>query len=135
MELSEIGLLVKKYWCEIPNHFGFVKLDEFVVMPDHIHGIIIIDKPNDGTTTIVEKPKLGASTVGDTKHKKWKSGTLGVIINQYKRICTLNSRKINRDFCWQSRFYDTVVRDKESFNRIAKYIRDNPVKWQDNVDS
>lgn len=44
MQLSQIGEMAHKYWHEIPSHFPFVKLDAFVVMPDHIHGIIIIDK-------------------------------------------------------------------------------------------
>ncbi|MEJ5245220.1 MAG: hypothetical protein WHV28_05860 [Bacteroidota bacterium] len=48
MVLSEIGELANQYWLEIPNHFSFVQLGAFVIMPNHIHGIIIIDKPNDG---------------------------------------------------------------------------------------
>src|ERR1035437_88782 len=48
MYLSEIGLLAKKYWYEIPQHFRFIDLDAFVVMPNHIHGILIIDKQDDG---------------------------------------------------------------------------------------
>lgn len=47
-ELSEIGKIAEKYWLEISNHFPFVKLDTFVVMPNHIHVIIVIDKPNNG---------------------------------------------------------------------------------------
>lgn len=48
MQLSEIGQLAEKFWGSIPEHFPFVKLDAFVVMPNHIHGILIIDKPDDG---------------------------------------------------------------------------------------
>jgi REP element-mobilizing transposase RayT len=48
MVLSEIGVMAEKYWWEIPNHFPFVKLDAFVVMPNHIHGIIMIDKRDNG---------------------------------------------------------------------------------------
>ena len=47
MQLSKIGKMAEKYWYEIPKHFPFVKLDAFIVMPNHIHGIIIIDKPDD----------------------------------------------------------------------------------------
>ena len=47
MQLSEIGRLAEKFWWSIPEHFPFVKLDAFVVMPNHIHGILMIDKPND----------------------------------------------------------------------------------------
>ena len=53
----------------------------------------------------------------------------GIIINQYKRICTINARKINPDFAWQSRFYDHVIRNDESLVKIRLYIKDNPEKW------
>ena len=47
MQLSEIGILAEKFWYEIPNHFSMIELGNFVVMPNHVHGILIIDKPND----------------------------------------------------------------------------------------
>ncbi len=83
-----------KYWREIPTHFPRVQLDEFVVMPNHVHGIINIE-------TVVETPKLGVSTV---VHTDWKSASLGLIINQYKRICTIQIKKQGYDFAWQSLF-------------------------------
>jgi len=60
---------------------------------------------------------------------KWKSGTLGVIINQYKRICTINARKTDPDFGWHTRFHDHVIQDNESYIRIRNYIVDNPKNW------
>ena len=157
MQLSETGKMVHWFWFEIPNHFPFVQLGEFVVMPSHVHGIIIIDKAthlgnNDfvvtivdgviggvGDGAIVETPKLGVSTVAandDTANDvtinnppdnnckttaasaKWKPGILGSIINQYKRIYTINARKINPGFSWQPRFHDHIIRNHESFQRI-----------------
>ena len=123
VKLSEIGILADKYWLEIPGHFKYVKLDEYIIMPNHIHAIIIIDNPN------VETPNLGVSTTNTGKNDKWRSGVLGVIINQYKRICTIESRKINPEFAWQSRFHDHVIRDEESLNNIRRYIKDNPENW------
>jgi REP element-mobilizing transposase RayT len=134
MELSQIGKIAEKYWMEIPLHFLFVKVDLFVIMPNHMHGIIIMDKQDDNSS--VETPKLVVST--DTsfsqKHvalKKWKPGILGVIMNQYKRICTINARKINPCFAWQSRFYDHIIRDEKKYQQIAEYISNNPLRWQD----
>ena len=144
MQLSSIGEIAKQYWNEIPNHFPFVELGEFVVMPNHVHGIIIIDKPNNNEsqnngTPNVETPKLGVSTIPTNEivptkrttaaSEKWNPGTLGVIINQYKRICTINARKIHADFDWQSRFYDHIIRTDESFQRISEYIQNNPLNW------
>jgi putative transposase len=145
--LSEIGNLANRYWQDIPTHFPFVKLGEFIVMSNHIHGIIIIDH------TIVETPDLGVSNVNNDTHEtktpgsgvstttsngrtmnaseKWKPATVGVIVNQYKRIVTIHARKINTEFEWQSRFYDHIIRNDESFQRIANYIVNNPLKWND----
>ena len=144
MQLNAFGEIAYKYWMEIPNHFPFVELANFVVMPNHTHGILIIDKnkntvgdrgddtDNMGVNLLmddhpVETPKLGVSTGG--KNEKWKPATIGVIINQYKRIVTINARKINPNFGWQSRFHDSIIRDDASFQRIQKYITDNPKNW------
>ena len=118
MILSEIGKIAEQYWNEIPRHFPFVELGEFVVMPNHVHGIIIIDKPNN-------------DAMPTAASEKWNSGKLGVIINQYKRFCTLNARKIYSDFGWQSRFHEHIIRTDDSFQRISEYIRNNPLKWND----
>lgn len=146
MNLSEIGEITDKYWLEIPEHFPFVKLDVHVVMPNHIHGIVIIDKPDDGRNDIkndernvggnvgrnVETPKLGVSTPQSqtaAASQKWKPATLGSIINQFKRICTIESRKINPDFAWQSRYHDHIVRNDTEYQRIKNYIINNPKNW------
>ena len=175
--LSELGEIVQKYWLEIPEHFSYVKLDTFVVMPNHFHGIIIIDKPankndlagtpdnvimhnnvktSDNVKTLdnvitpdnVETPNLGVSTKTYTgtnagtetdsepvkcggKNDKWQKGMLGVVINQFKRKCTIECRRLNTAFGWQSRFHDTIIRDQESYNTISNYIINNPTKWED----
>ncbi len=123
---------------------------------DHIHGILIIDKRDDGrecpgrddldhksaktpkldqksaktpklNPKSVQTPNLGVSTGG--KNPKWKPVTLGVIINQYKRICTINARKTDPNFAWQTRFHDIIIRDDRAFQNISKYIVNNPSKW------
>ena len=120
MILNDLGKIIQHYWDEIPQHFPFIKLDEMIVMPNHIHGILMI-----------ETPKLDVSTINNTNNQKqWKPGTIGVVINQFKRICTINSRKINPDFGWQSRFHDHIIRNKNELNRIRKYIKDNPQMWE-----
>lgn len=121
MVLSDIGMLAEKYWFEIPLHFPFVKLGAFVVMHNHIHGIIVIDKF--GGAKNKETPRLGVST------DKWKPGTLGVIVNQYKRIITINARKTTPSFAWLPRFYDTIIRNDRAYTNISNYIIDNPRKW------
>ncbi len=159
IELSEIGKIAQQYWTEIPAHFPYVHLGAFVIMPNHIHGIVIIDKPNVRTPESqnvrtpdsqnartpdlqnvrtpdlqnLETPDSGVSTIKQTKaaSKKWKPETLGVIINQYKRKITIDIRRINPHFAWQTRFYDHIIRNHESYVRIEQYIINNPLKWVD----
>ncbi|MGQ7867805.1 transposase [Sunxiuqinia sp. sy24] len=149
MVLSETGDIARHYWLAIPNHFAFIELGAFVIMPNHVHGILIFNKPENGQTPdhknsgmnapndidggLVETPNLGVSTTGQTAaaSEKWKPDTLGVIINQYKRAVTINARKINSDFAWQSRFHDHIIRNDQSLQRISNYIRNNPANWKD----
>jgi REP element-mobilizing transposase RayT len=151
MRLHPIGQLAEQFWMEIPNHFPFVELGNFVVMPNHVHGILIIDHvetPNLGVSTtivqtpIVETPNLGVSTGASPgpppppspsyggKNDKWNPGTIGVIINQYKRMVTIHARKIQADFGWQSRFHDHIIRNAQSFETIQSYIETNPLNWE-----
>lgn len=110
MKLNEMGEIVKEEWLQTaiirPNIF----LDEWVIMPNHIHGIIEIKN--------VETPRWGVS--------------LGSIINQIKSICTKKIWKSGYvDFAWQSRFYDHIIRNDESLNKIREYIRINPQRWEE----
>lgn len=157
MNLSEIGKLADQYWLEIPNHFPGVTLDAFVIMPDHMHGILIVENRdqeannhkkdnNNGENGIGNTPKLGVSTGTDTStganhntntanhqtemaSQKWIPQSLGVIINQYKRKCTIDARKINSGFAWQSLYHDHIIRNEQEFLRIRQYIINNPAKW------
>jgi REP element-mobilizing transposase RayT len=61
---------------------------------------------------------------------KWKPGTLGVIINQFKRKCTIEMGKLAENSIWQPRFYDHVVRNEQSLFRIREYIKNNPKNWK-----
>lgn len=143
MILNEIGEIAKQHWLDIPKHFPFVILDAHIIMPNHIHGIVIINKPSIDKPMPVQTPsgvssKTSCSTLGISSQKKdealgnpkWKAGTLGVIINQYKRIVTINARKINPNFKWKSRFHDHIVRNHKSLMTIQQYIQNNPLLWK-----
>lgn len=143
MHLNELSEIATQFWLDIPKHFPFIELGNFVVMPNHTHGILIIDKsaaemPNLGISTPptpstpiipnpppTEKPKTGG------KIEQWKPGTIGVIINQYKRIVTINNRKIDPNFKWQSNYHDHIIRNSNSFENIQNYIEKNPSKWNE----
>ena len=141
--LSEIGAISSSYWLEIPDHFPHVKLDEFIIMPNHVHGIIILDK------TIALKrhealqvqsddsvvPFNGISPMqGPTKNINCFSqpikNSLSVILNQYKssvkRWCNKNGFI---KFQWQSRFYDQILHNENALEKVREYIHSNPENW------
>ena len=133
MILNGIGENAQKYWDEIPQHFSFIRLDEMVVMPNHIHGILWIDKFDDGIG-IRRNVACNVST-GNMKNNKMmeispKQGSISTVIRSFKSVVTNKSRPINPNFAWQSRFHDRIIRNENELNRIRKYIRENPVIWQ-----
>ena len=123
MILSDLGKIIQKFYLEIPNHFDNVKLDEYVIMPNYIHWIIIIDNNN---TNNVETRQWK-----NRFQNQWKK-TLSSIIWSFKSICTKTINKIQNKifFARQSGFYEHIIRDEKSLNNIRKYIIENPLNWE-----
>ena len=128
MQFSQVGRIALKNWQDMPNHFDGVYLDEYVIMPNHVHGIIIIDKPRRDVACYV-------STINDDVNKTMsnlspKPGTLSAIVRSYKSSVTHWCRKNDDDiFYWQPRFYDRIIRNERELNNVRQYIINNPAKW------
>lgn len=111
MELSVQGKMAYRYWLEIPDHFSFVVLDEFVVMPNHMHGIIVIDKPENfnggnGNATVVETGHA-LSLQSQQPHPRFRNqgkNTISSMIGSYKSAVTKYCNENKLPFGWQSRF-------------------------------
>jgi REP element-mobilizing transposase RayT len=118
IQLSEIGITVKEYLEEIPNHIENVFIDEYVIMPNHIHVIIII---------------VGVQNFEplQNKYQKIIPKSIGSIIRTFKAVVT-NWCKNNghNNFNWQRNYYEHVIRNDEDLFRIREYIRNNPLKWE-----
>ena len=108
VSLSPLGQLVAEEWLKIPRHHLRVDLDEWVIMPDHMHGILIFQ----GTPREDEL-------------------TLGIVIGRFKAAATKRIwRKLKRtDFNWQTRFHDEILRTPADLERVRAYIRGNPANW------
>ena len=146
IQLTEIGIQADKCWQEIPSHFPFVVQDSYIIMPNHIHGIIIIDKTVETQNLAcnhVETQNLACNNKetqylaslqqqGKPKFNKFgpQSGNLGSIIRGFKIGVKKWALQNNIQFDWQSRFYDHIIRNVNELNRIRKYIIDNPLKWE-----
>lgn len=134
MELSEIGLIAETEWkktLKLRSDMN-LKLGEYVVMPNHFHGIIIIGE-NKYNTQRRDVMHCVSTSKPQSKNKFGpQSKNLASVIRGFKIGITKNARMINPGFAWQSRFYDHVIRDQKDYDRIHQYIINNPAKWQEN---
>jgi len=135
MVLSEIGLLAQRIWNQIPTHFPFVDLDSFVIMPNHIHGILIIDKNEDieyNPDFTIEKDlgsEIDLITPVQQRFRDQGKNNVSSIIGSYKSAVSNQAHQLKSNFGWQARFYDHIVQSDREFNRIRQYINDNPANW------
>ena len=134
MVLSEMGKTVTKFWYKIPQYFGNVVLDEFVIMPDHVHGIVIInneqcrDAINRVSTKIINEQRGGITK----NHNPMLSKSLSTIIRWYKGRSSYEINKIQNKiyFAWQTRFHERIIRNEHELNIKRKYIINNPINWE-----
>lgn len=143
MILSSQGILADVFWHEIQNHANNVELDAFVVMPNHIHGILILNgeppespgPPESGRdeACLVSTSSSSGSpeTIGQKRFQNQGINTLSSIIGSYKSAITKHANRLRLDFAWQSRYHDHIIRDNASFIRIRNYIINNPANWHE----
>ncbi len=116
IELNVYGNVVSNTWSNIPKYYENVLLDEWIIMPNHLHGIIhIVGDEHCSSPTGKNNYGLISKIV-----KSFKEITLKTIRMKFKQI----------DFTWQRSFYDHIIRNEYSLFRIQEYIRNNPVKWE-----
>lgn len=129
MVLSNIGEIVKEYWVEIPKHFNNVLLDVFVVMPNHVHGIVVIDDygvvSNVGARYGMPLQQFGMSI----------SNSLPMIVNHFKsavkRWCNKNNHEY---FQWQRNYHERIIRNEKELYYKRRYIINNPLNWKLNCE-
>jgi putative transposase len=149
--LSDAGKLVAEEWQKTPTIRQTVELDEWVVMPNHVHGIVVI-KGNEAGLNVSDlsihntrsftniKPDSDPADMNagrETRHRRvstkvqLQAGSLGAIVNQFKSVCTKHIRKSGHElFDWHPRFYDHIIRSDKVLKEIREYIFNNPAKWE-----
>ena len=128
MRLNEAGRIAQRLWNELSQHFSHVDTDAFVVMPNHVHGIIVI-----------EDTHVGARHASPL-HRSHKSprAALGTIVGSYKSAVT---KQVNRELgapgipVWQRNYYEHIIRNEASLHDIRNYIIHNPVQWSDDPEN
>jgi putative transposase len=123
MVMTDAGLYAYNCWMEIPAHFPAVRLDEFIIMPNHIHGILILRDISVGANN--HSPLQNHTKTSGT------SKTIGSIIRGFKIGVTKWFRGVVPDgVVWQRNYYDHIGRDEKELFRIRHYIRNNPLNWE-----
>ena len=134
--LSRIGCVAHRFWAAIPNHSNRARLDAFIIMPNHVHGLIGL-VPDDTAVETLDPTSLrddaGGHDLDINQHMSAispKPGSVSTIVRSYKSAVTRWARRNGYpDFAWQPRFYDHIVRNRRAFHRIRQYIANNPTRW------
>ena len=118
MILNKYGIIAEQCLLDLPNHYNRCKIDYYVIMPNHVHVIIIIDDCNrrEGSATLPPNERHGITEV----------------LRGFKTFSSIkisNSLSPGEKFCWQKSFYDHIIRNEKELYEIRKYIEQNPVKW------
>lgn len=130
MILSNFGKIAAKCWCDIPKHFVNVDIDSWVIMPNHIHGILVIQDSfeNHGRGTACRAPAITGEQFG-----KPVSGSIPTIVRSYKsavtRIANLQRGKEMQPF-WQRNYYERIIITDQAHQKISEYILNNPIEWE-----
>lgn len=147
MVLSEVGIIADILWHQIPIHHKNVELGDFVVMPNHIHGILIIDKqpdnidvdnvdtghvdtghalylPSSSSPPLPSLPKPGLQ-----RFQNIGKNTISSIVGSYKSAVTKHANRLGYPHQWQKLFYDNIIRNNNDYQKISDYIVSNPENW------
>ena len=123
MILNDFGRIIDFYWNELLNHFKNIKLGEYQIMPNHMHGIIIIDKIGDCRGEVTsplqnsEQPPSLGEIIAYFKYQSTKR------INQLRKTPGIK--------LWQRNYYEHIIRDEDDLIRIRNYVINNPMNWKD----
>lgn len=142
VELSSAGKVVESVWKEIPTHHAYVELDEFVVMPNHIHGILVINESPVGARVIAPDSisasnptiaSVGAQFIAPKSSPidSNRAGTIGGIVRAFKARCThaIHQEQSEQTPIWQRNYYEHIIRNEKELLAIREYIANNPMQW------
>jgi len=137
MRPNQFGRIVEATWSALPEHYSGVECDVFMVMPNHVHGIIaLVDDDGGGATDVGAglKPARGVAAAPNSVRAGFKPApTLPEIVRAFK---TFSARRVNElratpgTTVWQRNYYEHVVRGENELDRIREYIANNPLQWE-----
>lgn len=146
MHMNDGGKIAHRLWNTLPRRFPGVELDAFVVMPNHIHGILVrthnepivpsndtasMDRPKD--TSLSFQTKMDTMSILDVYRKDpLRRQHLSEMIRTFKAVTSYTVRRNGfPDFAWKQNYYERIIRNEQELEFIRLYIDHNPAKWQD----
>lgn len=124
MQYNQAGIIADVCWHEIPNHHPMITLGDFVVMPNHIHGILILNNPS---PPVQQQPP----NIAQQRFQNQGKNTVSSIVGSYKSAVTKHANRLGLENGWQSRFHDHIIRNEKEYQHISDYIVHNPANWPD----
>lgn len=141
MRLNESGIIIQDIWNTTPNHFVNIELDEFMIMPNHCHGIIVINRRGEvsspDSSSVPNKMNVIKTNKGGGTPPLRKN-TLGQIVAYFKYQ---SSKRINQIRntpgipLWQRNYYEHIIRDDMELHKVLEYIRYNPLNWDEDEEN
>ncbi|MDI6783794.1 MAG: transposase [bacterium] len=127
MQLNSIGKVIQQVWNDLPIRFPLISLDAFTIMPNHFHGIIVINDTSDVGAELA-LPEYTNKTSGAASS----APTLGDIVRAFKSISGIQVNKLlNRTGpLWQRNYFEHIIRNGNEHNHIREYIETNPILWE-----
>ena len=119
MRMNDYGRIVAEAWRDLGQRFKHIELDEFVVMPNHVHGIIHVGVPF-MTPSVLDVVNQGAIN---------RAPTLGGMVRTFKAVASRAICRNGADFQWQRNYYEHIVRNENELARVREYIVNNPAQW------
>jgi len=151
MILNEAGRMVTQIWTTLSAKFPEIILGEFVVMPNHFHGIIVITDVNahgcnkpDVVGALLAAPAVNAggrnkiAVIAENKGAASSAPTLGKIMRTFKSISAIEVNRIldrQGQPLWQRNYYERIIRDENEFASISEYIALNPISWAEDKEN
>lgn len=139
VRLNEYGCIAGDAWGELPGHYGYLALDAFVVMPNHVHGILVL--PSDDVPVVgagFKPAPTKSDPMTNTPAPAMRRHGLPEIVRAFK---TFSARRVNKIRqtpgvpVWQRGYYEHIIRDDESLRRIREYIWNNPAQWENDEEN
>jgi REP element-mobilizing transposase RayT len=128
LRLSAVGQVVDAGWRAIPHFFPHVSLDLFVVMPNHLHGIFLLEEE----PRAKHPPEADASPLHPSRPKGTAAGSVSAILQSFKATTARRVRSLpemERIRLWQRGFFDHIIRDNAELNRVRRYVEENRLRW------